>query len=119
MQNPKSKKKRKFRILLDSAFAKPDAFPKLKKKSNLAHVVHNLGLSLQAEDEEVYQKAIEENRFVLTINYKDFRRLVKSNRPGILATESELTNEEIDEKMSEFISGKDPMGYYGKAIKVP
>ena len=103
MRNPKSKKKGKFRILLDSAFAKPDSFPKLKKKANLAHTVHDLGLSTQAEDTEIYQKAIEENRFVLTINFKDFRKLVKGAKPGILGIESQLTNLEIDKKVTRFI----------------
>lgn len=112
------KKKRKFRILLDSAFAKPSSFPKLKKKANLAHAVHDLGLSVQAEDEEIYQKAVEQNRFVLTINFKDFRKFVKEGKPGILGIDSQLTNQEIDEKVANFISGKDPEDYKGKATKI-
>jgi len=112
------KKKKKFRILLDSAFAKPDSFPKLKKKANLAHAVHDLGLSAQAEDEEIYQKAVEQNRFVLTINFKDFRKFVKEDKPGTLGIDSQLTNQEIDEKVTNFISGKDPEDYKGKATKI-
>lgn len=118
MQNPKSKKKGKFRILLDSAFAKPYSFPKLKKKANLAHAVHDLGLSIQAEDKEIYQKATEEDRFVLTINFKDFKKLVKEGKSGILGIESQLSNQEIDKKVTAFISGKDPKDYSGKATKI-
>ncbi|MBI2334968.1 DUF5615 family PIN-like protein [Candidatus Daviesbacteria bacterium] len=118
MRKNKSPQKKKFRILLDSAFAKPESFPKLKKKVNLAHAVHDFKLSPQAEDEEIYQKAMDKNRFVLTINFKDFRKLVRKDKPGIIGIESQLTNEEIDKKVSDFISGKNPQDYFGKAVKV-
>lgn len=113
------KKKKKFRILLDSAFAKSELFPNLKKKSNLAHAVHNLRLSPQAEDEEIYQKANEEERIVLTINFKDFKKLVKEDKSGVIGIESQLTNQEIEKKVCDFIWGKDPVDFIGKAIKIP
>ncbi len=87
MHKLKPPQRRKFRLLLDSAFAKPSFFPKLQKKSNLAHAVHDLGLSSQAEDKEIYQKAVEEDRFVLTINFKDFKKLVKKEKPGVFGIE--------------------------------
>ncbi len=112
------KKKRKFRLLLDSAFARPGAFPKLKKKANVAHAVADCGLSPQAEDEEIYQMAVKENRFVLTINFKDFKKLVKKRKPGVIGIESQLSNKEIDELVTNFLSGKDPDDFIGKAIKI-
>lgn len=118
MRKNKSPKKKKFRILLDSAFAKLDFFPRLRKKVHLSHAVHSLGLSIQAEDEEIYQKAVNENMFVLTINFKDFKKLVKKGEPGIFGIESQLTNEEIDERVTKFISGKNPDDYLGKAVRI-
>lgn len=103
---------------MDSAFAKPEFFPKLKKKTNLAHCVHDYQMSPQAEDKEIYQKAISENRFVLTINYRHFRKLVKKDKPGIFSIESELSNKEIDEKVTKFLSGKDPDSFTGVAQKI-
>ena len=103
---------------MDSAFAKCDSFPRLTKKANLAHAVHDCGLPLQAEDEEIYRKALNENRFVLTINFKDFRKLVKRNGPGIIGIESQLTNQVIDRLVSDFLTNKDPAMYKGKAIKI-
>lgn len=114
----KPPKKKKFRILLDSAFAKPESFPKLKKKANLIHVVYDCGLSPQAEDEDIYQKAILENRFVITINFRHFQRLVKPGKPGIIGIESQLTNEEIDQIVTDFLSNKNPDDLKGKAIKI-
>lgn len=103
---------------MDSAFAKPKFFPKLKKKTNLAHTVHDYNLSPQAEDKEIYQKAVTEDRFVLTINYRHFRKLVQAGKPGVIAIESELSNKDIDEKVTKFLSGKDPKDFLGKAIKI-
>ena len=88
------------------------------KKTNIAHAVHDCGISPQAEDKEIYQKAMDENRFVLTINYKDFRKLVKKNGPGIISIESQLTNQAIDKIASDFLTEKDPENYKGKAIKI-
>jgi len=113
-----SRKKKKFRILLDSAFAKPDLFPKIKKRANVVHVVHNLGLPFQAEDEEIYQKATKENRFILTINFDDFKKLVKKGGPGIIGIESQLSNEQIDTKVYKFLANKDPKDFIGKATKI-
>lgn len=118
MPKAKSLKKKKFRILLDSAFAKPGSFPKLKKKANLAHTVLDYGMSAQVEDEEIYQKAVRENRIVLTINFKDFRKLVKKGQPGVIGIESQLTNKEIDQIVSDFISDKNPEDFRGKAVKI-
>lgn len=118
MRKLKSPRKKKFRILLDSAFAKPQQFPKLSKKANVAHAVHDIGLSHQAEDQEIYQKAIMEDRFVLTINFKDFKKLVKKGKPGVFGIESQLSNQEIDKKISEFLSNKNPSDFMGKATRI-
>ena len=103
---------------MDCAFPKPKALPKLSKKANLVHAVHELRLPIQAEDQEIYQKAIEENRFVLTVNFKDFKKLVKKGKPGIIGIESELSNTDVDEIVSNFLLGKDPADYIGKAVRI-
>lgn len=118
MRKIKLRHKRKFRLLLDSAFAKPAFFPKIKKKANLAHAVHDCGLSPQAEDEEIYQKAVMENRFIVTINFKDFKKMIKKNCPGIIGIESQLTNKKIDAVVTKFITENNPDDFIGKAIKL-
>lgn len=75
-------------------------------------------LSPQAEDEEIYRKAIDRNRIVLTINFNDFKKLVKKDKPGIIGIESQLSNEKIDLKVTKFISGKKPEDFIGKAVKI-
>lgn len=113
------KKFRKFKILLDSAFAKPEAFPKLNKRANLAHAFYDCGLPRQAEDEEIYNKAIEEDRFVLTVNFKDFRNLVKKGKPGIFGVETQLSTIDMDNCVCQFLSGKNPEDFIGKAVRIP
>lgn len=117
MQRQKTTKKRKFRFLLDSAFANPSKFPKLNKKAKLIHAVIDLGLPPTAEDKDIYQKATEENCLVLTINYDDFKKLVRTNQAGVIGISSQLFNVQIDDIVTEFISGKAPEDYIGKAKK--
>lgn len=118
MQKTKRLVKRKWRILLDAAFAQTRYFPKLLKVANLAHCVHECGLSPQAEDEEIYKTAVREDRFVLTINFKDFRKMAREGKPGVIGIESQLTNAEIDVSVSNYLRGKNPDDYLDKAIKI-
>ena len=118
MRKQKSPKRKKFRFLLDSVFASSSTFLELSKKSNLAHVVFDYHLSKQAEDKEIYELAIRENRFGITINFKDFRKLVKKNKPGIFGIEAQLTNKEIYQIETKFIHNKDPEDYFEKSIKI-
>jgi len=118
LRTRKTPKPQKFRFLLDSAFAKPQAFPRLCKKAHLLHAVQGFKMSPQAEDQEIYARAVQENCFVLTINFKDFKKLVKAGKPGIFGIEAQLSNEEIDSLVTQFISGKDPKNYLGKAVKI-
>ena len=77
-------------MLLDAAFARPRTFTRLYKKANVTHVVFDYNLPPQCSDEEIYLLAVKENRFVVTINYQDFKKLVKKRKPGIIAIPSEL-----------------------------
>ena len=111
------KKVKKFRLLLDSAFAQPLIFTRLCKKANVAHIRHTFNLSPQAEDQHIYQIAMETNRIVVTRDL-DFEKLVKPKRPGTIILRRYITNETIDKHLTEFISGKDPDDLIGKAVKI-
>ena len=56
--------------------------------------------------------------FVVTMNYKHFKKFVRKNLPGVFVLDSGLSNEQIDVILSDFISSKNPKDYYGKAIKI-
>lgn len=55
--------------------------------------------------------------FVVTLDL-GFKKLVKQNATGVFMLSSGLSNEQIDTKLSDFISGKNPEDYKGKATKI-
>lgn len=115
----KSKKKdRQFRLLFDEAFAKPSTFKKLSKRANVKHIIFDLSYTRQIEDEDIYREAVKSNRFVVTINYKHFKNFVLPKRPGIIAIPGELSNEDIDLLLSDFVTSHSPDDHYGRATKL-
>ncbi|MEK7517578.1 MAG: DUF5615 family PIN-like protein [Patescibacteria group bacterium] len=116
-KKPKQKKFPKFRLLLDSAFAKPYVFKKTIKKTSIRHIRHDFNLSPETEDQEIYSLASKKEMFVVTLDL-GFRKLTKQNAAGVLILSSGLSNEEIDDKLSIFISGKNPQDYKGKTTKI-
>lgn len=105
-------------MLLDTAFAPANDFSHLCKKANVKNAYFDLGLPRQCDDEEIYQKAVEDNRFVVTINFDDFRNLVKPNKPGIIGLTSQLTNAGIDAALTKFVTVNKVKNCIGKAIKI-
>ncbi len=77
-----------------------------------------MGFSRQIEDQDIYNVAAKEERFVITINFKDFRKFVKKGKPGIIALPANLSNDDIDLVLTDFISKNNPQNCYGKAIKI-
>jgi len=116
-KKPKQKKFPKFRLLLDSAFAKSNVFKRTTKKASVKHIRHDFNLSPETEDQEIYALASQKEMFVVTLDL-GFRKLTKQNSAGVLILSSGLSNEEIDDKLSRFISGKIPRDYKGKATKI-
>lgn len=104
--------------MLDTAFAPINAFPHLTKKANVKNAFFDLGLPRQCSDEEIYQKAIENDRFVVTINFDDFNKLVKKEKPGIISIPSQLTNADIDAVLTKFVTINTVEKCMGKAIKI-
>lgn len=81
------------------------------------HVRHNFNLSPQAEDKDIYNLAVKNRMFVVTMDY-DFKKFVRKGCPGAFLLHAGLTNLEIDTAILNFIHGKNPEDYYGKIIKI-
>lgn len=103
--------------MLDSAFAKPQVFKKTTKKASVKHIRHDFNLAPETEDQEIYTLASQKEMFVVTLDL-GFRKLAKQNEAGVIILSSGLSNEEIDNNLSNFISGKNPQDYKGKATKI-
>ncbi len=89
----------------------------MKKKANVVHI-QDYGYSRQIEDIDIYNEAVKQNRFVATINYKDFRKFVTNGKPGIIGVPSGLSNEQIDDLLVNFVSRNNPEDYIGKSVKL-
>lgn len=111
------KKIKKFRFLLDAAFAGPNVFKIVSKKANLAHVYHTFHLSRQAEDEDIYILGCKEDRLIVSAD-NDFKKYVKKGGTGVLVIRSHLSNEQIDNLLLSFIKGRDPESCRGKVNKI-
>lgn len=116
-KKPKQKKFPKFRLLLDSAFAKPQVFRKTIKKASVKHIRHDFNLATETEDQEIYSLASQAGMSIVTLDL-GFKKLAKQNQAGVLILSSGLSNEQIDNKLSTFISGKNPQDYKGKTTKI-
>lgn len=116
-QPKKTTHKKKFYLLFDTAFPNPKEFLLLSKKANLTHVRHTYNMSPTTEDKDIYQKACEEKRIVVSID-EDFKRLVKPGQAGAILIPADLSAQQMDSVLTEFILGKSPTDFIGKAEKI-
>lgn len=58
-----------------------------------------------------------DKRIIITQD-NDFKKWVKPKGAGVFIIPSYLSNNQIDIKLSEFISGKDPGDFLGKSTKI-
>ena len=77
-KKPKQKKLPKFRLLLDSAFGKPQVFKKITKKASVKHIRHDFNLAPETEDQEIYTLASQKGMSVVTLDL-GFKKLAKQN----------------------------------------
>ena len=98
------------RFLIDMPLS-PDLIPFLDKEGHDA--VHALGLGLdRAPDDQILQRAKEENRTIITADL-DFPRLLallQAKAPGvILFRHGNVTEEECEEKLKKLFQRIDPV----------
>lgn len=90
----------KFKLLLDEGLPPTKKFPRLNQRFNIKHVV--LDKNLQgAKDEELCKIAILESRIIITLNDKDFKKLVmKYKLMKVVGLSANLTTDQIDKKLT-------------------
>jgi predicted nuclease of predicted toxin-antitoxin system len=117
LHHKSTRKLKKFRLLLDSAFPKPTQFAKLSSKAHLEHVVYTLNMPRTSEDKFIYQKATKANCIVVTID-DDFKKLAKPRHAGVIIVPPDLSVKQLEESILKFIKGKNPDNYIGKSTKI-
>lgn len=88
----------RIRVLLDEGLPPRQSFPKLNAIANLVHVKHDLKRP-GAPDHELYALATEDGRVVVTLNLRDFKRLVRSDGASVIGVGPAMFPKEIDTKV--------------------
>lgn len=103
----------KHKLLLDECCAVRKYFPRLNNFHHVEHVVEDCkkgGL----KDPEVYKLACSKGYLLITINEKDFSKLVKRNGAGIIGVSGNMKPDQIDSKLMTFLRKNSPKMLKGK-----
>ena len=108
----------KHKLLLDEGFPIRSYLPISNSRFNLKHISHDLnhgGLS----DEEIYKLAATQGRIVVTLNIKDFKPLVPTNKKtGIIGVSASLPFDQVDKKLNSLLTKKTPKQLLGRLITI-
>lgn len=92
-----SKKPKKYKLLLDEGLYLPKSYPRSNQYHDLKHVA--LTKHRSKPDEEIFEIAKRENRLPIVFNTKDFKPLIKNDRPSVISLSSNLFTKEADLKI--------------------
>ncbi len=108
------KKPRRYKLLLDENISPRDRFSILNNRHSIRHLVHDLDKS-GISDEDVYALAKKEKRLILTFNRKHFETMAPNSKDtGIIAISTNVSDEQIDKKVTALLSRKMKHDLYGK-----
>lgn len=93
----RSKRRKKYKLLLDEGVHLPRAYPKLNNLHKLTHV-SEVGLR-GSKDEKVFKYAFENSLIVVVFNIKDFKKFIRPDKPTIITLSTNLTDEQADLKI--------------------
>jgi len=106
-------KHRRYKLLLDEGLPLPHYFPQLNNRFDVRHVSLDYKLA-GADDTQVYQLAVKEQRLIVTFNTKHFRGLAgASQETGIIALSHGLSPAQRDSKLTAFLRRKTPGELFG------
>ena len=109
MQRPQ-----RYKLLLDENISPRTRFPILNSRHDIKHLVHDLK-KCGITDLEVYILAKKTKRLIVTFNKKHFEKIAGKNKDtGIIAVSTNISDEQIDKKMTSLLSRKKKNGLYRK-----
>lgn len=88
-------KPNRFRLLLDEMFPHRKAFPHLNKQHDLKHVIHDLNLK-DNQDQNVVKLAKAQKRILISKNKKHMIHLCEKEQVGLICITETMDWEEID-----------------------
>ena len=92
-----SKKRKKYKLLLDEGLPLPVSFPTINDFHDISHIalIKKRGIS----DQVVYDLANNEGRIPVVLNTKDFKSLIKVDAVSVICLSSNITNKNADLKI--------------------
>ena len=108
----------KHKILLDENFPNRSYFPSLNSRFNVKHIAKELKHSGWS-DNQIYKLAQKEKMVIVTFNVKDFVEFVDiSHNTGIVGVSDNLSNEDIDKKLTALFTKSTEKFLFGKIIHI-
>ena len=107
-------KPRRYRLLLDENFFTREYLPILNSRHNVKHLVQDVKLG-GISDPKVYNYAVKQKRLIATFNREDFEEMANiSKETGIISVSTNLSDEQIDKKITSLLSKSTPGQLFGK-----
>lgn len=102
------------KLLLDEGLPYRTKLPRVNSRYDLKHIKGDLKIS-GISDEKVYEVAGKTYRLLIIFNIKDYKKLAKkSSNTGIIGISQNLSNEQIDKKLTALLAKSGPRELYGK-----
>ncbi len=97
-------KLQRYKLLLDENVSPRTRFPILNSRHDVKHLVHDLKKS-GITDLEVYILAKKTKRLIITFNKKHYEEIADKNKDtGIIAVSTNVSDEQIDKKITSLLS---------------
>jgi predicted nuclease of predicted toxin-antitoxin system len=104
----------KFKLLLDENMPPRQRFPRLNSRFDVKHIRDDLNQA-GLKDPPVYELAKALNRLIITFNGDDFKKMVvQSTKTGVINISQNLRNDQIDTKLTAFLTKSSPSALFGK-----
>ena len=108
----------KHKILLDENFPNRKYFPILNSRFNVKHIAKDLKHSGWSDD-QIYKFAQKGKMVIVTFNVKDFVDFVDvSHNTGIVGVSNNLSNEDIDKKLTALFTKSTKRSLFGKITHI-
>lgn len=101
------------KLLLDEGMPPRRHLHNLNQYCDTRHIKQDFRLGGKS-DELVYKVACEEERILVTFNIKDFRSLLQTGGASIIGLSANLTNHQIDSKLTSLVKQLRPAQFHGQ-----
>ncbi len=106
------------RLLLDENFPVRSKLTRLNSRFDLKHVTEDLKES-GISDEELFKIAVKLKRLLVTFNDKHFREKSEGSKyTGVIGVSTNLSNEQIDKKLTSLLVKSGQKTLYGRFIYI-